>query len=127
MAESGLPYHSGSSESYPSAHSSSKSAMSAESAKSAVEREVAWHIATVQHAFNAQLVEGGVPAQQAFRVYLQCKLQAEHGFRCQVPVDVKPEPAWNGTRSQLRRQQRAEGGTAEEGESRARAGAASVQ
>ena len=68
---------------------------------------VAWHTATVQYAFNAQLVEGGVPAQQAFRVYLQCKLQAEHGFRCQVPVDVKPETAWNGTRSKLRRQQRA--------------------
>ena len=106
MAESGLPYLRGSSESYPSARSS-KSAMSAvKSAMSAVDREVAWQTATVQHAFNAQLVEGGQPAQDAFRVYLRCKMQAEHEFRCLMPVGAESAPAWCGTRTQLRRQQR---------------------
>ena len=115
MAESGLPYLSGSSKSYQSARSSTSAMSAVMSAMSAVDREVAWHTATVQHAFNAQLLEGGVPAQQAFRVYLQCKMQAEHEFRCQTQVGEKPAPAWCGTRSQLRRQQREAQMSREEG------------
>ena len=48
--------------------------------------EAAWQAAAVQHAFNQQLSQGGRQAQEAFVLFVQCKLEAERQFRCEERV-----------------------------------------